>query len=247
LAHENPAFFGGFLSDWPVLITRTFYCCLSFILLMLYTLTVKVILPDRAPMFKLAFAIYLTGVMGNMIDRFFRGFVMDFFGIVFSPDLILYLNFADLILLTGAILFLYSLYKESDVIWNPVERRKIHFFSTIQKNIIFFLLFINSALFILISIFTFTFVDGFNVQNFSYKFFFLGQLFVFIIFQILTTTLGIICGSRIVGPIHALGIWLKGPRSAPLKLREADYFKLLETMSAEIMKIESSKKNNSDK
>lgn len=59
---------------------------------------------------KLALLTFISGVIGNMIDRIFLGYVRDFFYINnFSI-----FNFADVYLSVGIILLLYSEYLEKD-------------------------------------------------------------------------------------------------------------------------------------
>ena len=57
---------------------------------------------------QIMFALFLGGVAGNMIDRFFRGFVVDFIGIGFWPSF----NIADSAITISIIGLIYYYWKK---------------------------------------------------------------------------------------------------------------------------------------
>ena len=60
------------------------------------------------------FSLLLAGIMGNMLDRFIRGFVVDFFDfVVFSYDYPVF-NVADIFIVVGIILLLINMFIEGD-------------------------------------------------------------------------------------------------------------------------------------
>ncbi len=58
----------------------------------------------------LAFNFILAGAFGNLIDRIFRGYVIDFVDLGFWPVF----NLADVFVTCGALLLLYYMMKEKD-------------------------------------------------------------------------------------------------------------------------------------
>lgn len=56
----------------------------------------------RSPITQTAFALILAGGIGNLIDRLFRGYVIDFISIWIWPNF----NFADVYIVVGVLLIL---------------------------------------------------------------------------------------------------------------------------------------------
>lgn len=62
-------------------------------------------------LFMAATALIVGGGVGNLIDRIFRGFVVDYLAVSFFPPVC---NFADYCVVIGAVLFIISIFKTMD-------------------------------------------------------------------------------------------------------------------------------------
>ncbi len=81
---------------------------LIFILLTLLVIATIIYNYKKYPKSYLAFNLILAGAIGNLIDRIFRGFVIDFIDFNFWPVF----NLADSLIVIGALILIYNLIKE---------------------------------------------------------------------------------------------------------------------------------------
>jgi len=96
---ENPGAAMGFLKKWPVLL-KVFSLILMLALVFIWSTSEDLIMKD------ISFAFIIGGGFGNILDRFTKGFVVDFF----SPKIkkLPYFNIADLFVISGCILLVIS-------------------------------------------------------------------------------------------------------------------------------------------
>lgn len=81
---------------------------LLFIILTLLIIVFVLYYYRKEKKYDLAFNFILAGAFGNLIDRIFRGFVVDFIDLGFWPIF----NLADAFVTIGALLLIYYLWKE---------------------------------------------------------------------------------------------------------------------------------------
>lgn len=87
-----------------------FFAVLTLVLLgvFIYLLVSKKI---EGKLFTAATVLIIGGGIGNLIDRIFRGFVVDYISLSFFPPVC---NFADYCVVIGAILFIICLFRQTD-------------------------------------------------------------------------------------------------------------------------------------
>lgn len=86
----------GILSGHPVLLAVISIAILT--VLLIYTLKCE----RRHPVFMIASALIISGALGNLIDRVFRGYVVDFLEFAFVEFPVF--NVADCFVVVGAVL-----------------------------------------------------------------------------------------------------------------------------------------------
>ena len=82
---------------------------LFFIFMTLIVIIFILSLYDKDKKYQMSFNFILAGAIGNLFDRVFRGYVIDFIDLKFWPVF----NLADTFIIIGVVLFLYYLWKEN--------------------------------------------------------------------------------------------------------------------------------------
>lgn len=72
-------------------------------------------------LFTISTALIIGGGIGNLIDRIFRGFVVDYLSLSFFPPVC---NFADYCVTIGAVMFVLYLFMTMDIKDNKVKSKK---------------------------------------------------------------------------------------------------------------------------
>ena len=67
--------------------------------------------PPEMTMTKLSFALIISGAMGNILDRIFRGYVIDFLDFYIGRYHWPFFNLADSCITVGAILLIFNLFR----------------------------------------------------------------------------------------------------------------------------------------
>lgn len=98
------------------------FMILSIILCIVIAVYMKLKVPKRSAMEKF-FALILAGGIGNLIDRIFRGFVVDFISLKYVGIF----NFADMYIVIGVILIVFFELRE---IWKDGDASKKSNFNT---------------------------------------------------------------------------------------------------------------------
>jgi signal peptidase II len=93
-----------------MLSNNTILLILVTIVLLFYL--VKEILNSKANINLFAYTLIISGAIGNLIDRVFRGYVVDFISFtLFGREMAIF-NVADIYITFGVILFIFSIFKE---------------------------------------------------------------------------------------------------------------------------------------
>lgn len=114
LVHNTGAAFGLF-RNWVILLALVSVCVLSF----LWVSMVKAHATPRLSAYRLPLALVFGGALGNLVDRIFRGYVIDFIDWRIWPVF----NIADSAITVGAVLLAVSLIRD-DLRERNIKRRR---------------------------------------------------------------------------------------------------------------------------
>ncbi|MEZ4820697.1 MAG: signal peptidase II [Bdellovibrionota bacterium] len=74
--------------------------------------------------FKISLTVFISGIIGNVVDKTLLGFVRDFLNLGFPPFQKYAFNFADVYLFIGTVLTIFCIYRYGDELWNEKNNRK---------------------------------------------------------------------------------------------------------------------------
>ena len=250
LVHNHGAMLGLF-SDLPAVLRIVTLSTSGVFILCIYSL-IQYLIPGQLLSLRISLSILVGGIIGNVLDRIFYGYVIDFISLVNGDWHSAIWNVADMIQWLGYALMVYALVKHSEKLWPDQNERK-SFWVNRKFQIKHSILFTAIGLFLtLISIvFSYTYLKvsleeivGFNpalvekfTKPFLYTYSILTTLFAIILFSV-----GKLISHRIAGPLYAFERFLeqilegKGltKSGAALKLRTNDDFKHLEALADSI-------------
>ncbi|MBF0206542.1 MAG: signal peptidase II [Oligoflexia bacterium] len=229
--HFNKGIFGGFFTSFPSEVTPGLINIISitvFGFFFFFLILIEKFLDEKLISLRLYLYLFIGGITANVIDRLFRGYVIDFISVF--PNW--YFNFADCFIVFGAVFFLYYILKNYDTIWFPEDKRnKFLINKGYQYKFAIFLVFITVGQFIVSSLFAFSFL--LNINNIH-----LTTLILFIIPFSLTITIYIAIviiisfqiSNKSAGPVWSfcrfVSLLKDNPLpSKPLILRKGDDFK----------------------
>ncbi|MCC2678499.1 MAG: hypothetical protein K0R29_1075 [Pseudobdellovibrio sp.] len=250
LVHNHGAMLGLF-SDLPAVLRIVTLSTSGVFILCIYSL-IQYLIPGKLLSLRISLSILVGGIIGNVLDRIFYGYVIDFISVVWGEWHSAIWNVADMIQWVGYALMVFALIKHSEKLWPDQNERK-SFWINKKFQIKHSLLFTTIGLFLtLISIvFSYTYLKvtleelvGYNpalvekfTRPFLYTFFILATLFGIILFSV-----GKLISHRIAGPLYAFQRFLrqvldgKGltKTGRALKLRTNDDFKHLEELADDV-------------
>ena len=220
-------------------------------------------IPGRLLSLRISLSILVGGILGNVLDRIFYGYVIDFIAIKYGGWHSAIWNVADMIQWVGYALMVYALVKHSEKLWPDQNDRK-SFWVNKKFQIKHSVLFTAIGLFLtLVSlVFSYTYLKvtleeivGYNpalIKKFTKPFLY-TYIILAVLFSIVLFSVGKLISHRIAGPLYAFQRFLsevlegKGltKSGAALKLRTNDDFKHLEEL-AEIIR-QKLQKINSEK
>ena len=252
LVHNHGAMLGLF-SDLPAVLRIVTLSTSGVFILCIYSL-IQYIIPGTLLNLRISLSILVGGILGNVLDRIFYGYVIDFITLKFGDSQlpIPVWNVADTIQWIGYGLMVYSLIKHSEKLWPDQNDRK-SFWVNKKFQIKHSFLFTAIGMFLtLVSVvFSYTYLKvtlqeivGYNpalIEKFTKPFLFTFGILA-IIYAIILFSVGKLISHRIAGPLYAFQRFLdevldgKGlTRSgAALKLRTNDDFKHLEELAEQI-------------
>lgn len=244
---ENRGVLGGFLADLDPWIIRIFFTVL-FGFLCVGTMLVMHFLRQRAvPLLKWGLVVYVSGIFGNVLDRMKSGAVIDYILIPMGKSEGMAFNFADLMVFIGFILILIALFRESEELWFPTNKRQGYWIEPrFQLHFGLMTAFIGFAHFFVIAIYSYVFLKVFITSTESVSAlgaeriihdYLIGLFLIEGVAILLSFAVSIIISHRLVGPIVALEQFLNRQElkesSESLRLRSADYFReRLESIAA---------------
>jgi signal peptidase II len=250
LVHNHGAMLGLF-SDLPAVLRIVTLSTSGVFILCIYSL-IQYLIPGRVFSLRISLSILVGGIIGNVLDRIFYGYVIDFISVTYGDWHSAIWNVADMIQWLGYALMVYALIKHSEKLWPDQNERK-SFWVNKKFQIKHSLLFTTIGLFLtLVSIvFSYTYLKvtleelvGYNpalvekfTKPFLYTYLILTMLFAIVLFSV-----GKLISHRIAGPLYAFQRFLrqvldgKGLTKSgqALKLRTNDDFKHLEQLADEV-------------
>lgn len=261
LVHNHGAMLGLF-SDLPAVLRIVTLSTSGVFILCIYSL-IQYLIPGSLLSLRISLSILAGGILGNVLDRIFYGYVIDFISIHKGDWHSAIWNVADMIQWVGYGMMVYTLAKHSEKLWPDRNERKT-FWVNKKFQIKHSFLFTAIGLFLtLVSmVFSYTYLrvtleelSGHNTaivekftKPFLYTYLILSALFAIILFSF-----GKVISHRIAGPLYAFQRFLeqilegKGltKTGQALKLRTNDDFKHLEdladTVRDKMLKINSEK------
>lgn len=244
--HLNHGAMLGLFSDLPSILRIVSLSTGGAFLLCTYAI-IQYLLPIKSLRLRIGMSLLIGGILGNVLDRIFWGYVVDFiiFGnlSIMSPAF----NFADAIQWVGYFLIVYTILKDGDLIWPENNIRKMYWVNMkFQLKYCFVLMGVGLALTLIGLVFSYTYlrvtIAEFVGQNPAVisKFinpFVITYLIISFSFCAILFAIGKIMSHRIAGPLYAFERFLDDTlngKEAELKLRAGDEFKHLEEISEEI-------------
>ncbi|MEQ1721665.1 MAG: signal peptidase II, partial [Pseudobdellovibrio sp.] len=252
LVHNHGAMLGLF-SDLPAVLRIVTLSTSGIFILCIYSL-IQYIIPTKMLGLRLSLSILVGGILGNVLDRIFYGYVIDFISVHIGGWHSPIWNVADIIQWIGYIFMVYALVKHSDKLWPDQNERKTFWVNKkFQiKHSIFFT--VTGFFLTLVSlVFSYTYLKvtiqelvGNNpvlIEKFT-KPFLITFIVLSLIFSIILFTVGKLISHRIAGPLYAFERFLKDildgkgltKTGAALTLRTNDDFKHLEELAEQIRK-----------
>lgn len=250
LVHNHGAMLGLF-SDLPAVLRIVTLSTSGVFILCLYSL-IQYIIPRKLLVLRVSLSILAGGILGNVLDRIFYGYVIDFIAIEYGSWHSPIWNIADVIQWVGYFLMVYSLSRYSNQLWPDKNDRK-NFWVNKKFQLKHSALFTITGLFLCLicMVFSYTYLkvtisevagaDPKLIAKFTtpflYTFATLSIMFTIILFSI-----GKLISHRIAGPLYAFERFLsdilegKGltKQGAALTLRTNDDFKHLEELAEQV-------------
>ena len=247
--HHNPGAILGLFSDLPPVL-RIVSLSTGGAFLVFMFLILQLLLPIRSPMLRAGMAILLGGILGNVADRIYWGYVVDFLlfnvGDFYSPVF----NLADALQWVGYGMIVVSLFREGNKIWPEDNLRKSYLIDArYQLRYCFKLVAFGVAFALISGIFSYTFLKialeetALQTQTLEtaqiLKPFVITYAILSLVFVIMLFFTGLVLSHRAAGPIYAfqrfLEELLKGKKTS-LKLRTGDEFPHLEEVAVRVAK-----------
>jgi signal peptidase II len=210
-------------------------------------LVLQYLLPIQSLTLRVGLSILMGGIMGNVLDRIFWGYIVDFISININGWHSPVFNIADALQWVGYVLVFSVLIKEGDRIWPKDDVRKGYWINKpFQLKYAAIMIFVSLSFTLITMVFSYTYLwvaltdmvgDNPAVVDRFVKPFLATLGIIAIAFSIMLFAVGKILSHRIAGPVYAFERFMKeifAGKNAKLKLREHDDFKHLEELAEQI-------------
>ena len=229
---QNSGFAFGSLSESSELLRVVLYSILGIYTITLLIVTIYLLRNKRVGLLKLGLILFASGVLGNTIDKVFRGYVIDFIHIKtsFLNDYVF--NFADIWLVSGALFIVLSLIIHFNRIFFDNEQRgRFLIDKRFQLNSVKLLLVGLITYAVSVEAFSYSLNQASGLSDKEFKIIFYGgSLFILTAHGLIFTFLTILFTHRSSGPLIAFRNHLKAIKNGsnePLRMREADFNEIL--------------------
>lgn len=197
---------------------------------------------DRSRKLNLFLAIWMAGIVGNIIDRIVYGTVTDY--IHLNAGLDLYFNLATLMTIGGAIAFIAFIYRnKAEYIFS--NKRKLRLlYAELQYDYVGKILFVCLFLCLTLAIFSYTFIKfylaeyGMSVASSVLNLYLVQVAVISVLYLVIIVLIGFHFSNRFVGPLHGFEKFIEklenGDMNASFHVRENDHHKNLEELAVKI-------------
>lgn len=237
--HRNFGVFLGLFSDAPISFRVVTLATFSGFIFCIYILLLY-LLPSRTNFLKYTLSLIMGGIFGNIFDRLYRGFTIDFIPTPI-PEMNAFFNVADIFLWCGCFYFIFAIFYYEKIIWHPDNSRNNYLINPKEQLRLAFKFFLISVLTsLLLGLFSFTFIKSFLgpkqviLTDFIITYTVLSSLFSILVFLI-----GIIISHKSAGPLFAFELYVEkliNGSTEKLTLRDGDNYKHLEEVANKLRK-----------
>ncbi len=207
---------------------------------------IQYLLPVRSMVLRCGMAVLLGGILGNVADRIFWGYVVDFIVIGSTKMSSPAFNLADALQWVGYGMIVFALVKESSALWPEKDTRKVYWINPqFQLKYCFILVGVGLGLSLIGLVFSYTYLRvtiidliGHNdiVTNKFLVPFTITYGVIAVAFCAILFAVGRILSHRTAGPLYAFERFIEelvkvNGHKRKLKLRAGDEFKHLEQLA----------------
>lgn len=238
---KNSGIIGGSFSHLSPNIRIVFLSTFGIYLFALYLMTLFFLRHKNLFLLKSALSLFIYGIIGNVIDKTFLGFVVDFINLNLPLVNNLAFNISDIFIITGFLVLIYSLYFHYDELW-PVDNRRKSYLIEYKYQLRYVSVFIMGLILFscTVGFYSYSYLNSFiasgEFANIIDSYFW-GMLIILILFSLIATLFIIIYTHRSVGPIKALIKYADDVQIDPnldFKLREGDFHTELKNVANQL-------------
>ena len=244
--HYNSGAILGFFSNLPPILRIVSLSTSGGFLIFIF-IVMHIFLPVRAPFLRLGMSILLGAILGNIADRIYWGYVVDFiFLSAFSYNTPIF-NVSDALQWVGYIIIVYGFVTEGKHLWPESNLRQSYWVDKkYQIRYCLRLVLFGGAFTVIAGIYSYTFLKvalqqiesnpvitqgGLIESQKILVTFLIIYVIISIIFMVILFFSGIAISHRVAGPVYALQKFLEDLMSGhvrSLKFRVSDEFTHLE-------------------
>lgn len=224
----NPGMMLGYLSELPHELKAVTFTTIGSLILATYVMCLWLV-PIRSRSTLFGLSLLVSGIMGNVIDRFSHPGVIDFIAIRLEEFQGPYANFADFIQWPGYLLIALGIYRDSLYYWPSVDLRSRFLINPkLQIRVASLITLFSFFSGVISLVFAYTFFKAINFGIDLDGLFFKLAFAMLAIISTLVFVSSLVLSHRIAGPVYSilrhLREALKG-KDATFSLREKDEFK----------------------
>lgn len=241
---KNLGLIGGSFTSLPPKILQISISTIGFLVVCLF-FSVQYFLSKRILLFRIGLSLAFSGVFGNLLDKIFRGYVVDFIGLGSNY----YFNLADVFQWPGIFIILYFILFKNNDFWPDKDQRGRIWIHRYQKHFLNVSLVTHLGLGLLLWTGGFTYLrvileQAKTTEEFAKDILINFSLVCGLIYFSFALFLIWFSGKeshRIIGPIFAFKRFIHSYTTKPhetqkLRLRSKDHLKELEEISETLLK-----------
>ncbi|MCM2353419.1 MAG: signal peptidase II [Pseudobdellovibrio sp.] len=239
----------GMFSKLPAFLRIVTLSTSGFFILSLYAF-LQFMVPVKVMRLRLGLSLLVGGILGNVLDRTYYGYVLDFISMKISNYHTPIWNVADMIQWVGYALLIYSLFKDGKLLW-PDQDYRNKFWINKRFQLKYAFIFIGTGVLVSLvcMVFSYTYFKialkelGVYESHEEYTKAFLYSFGILVLaFSIVLFSVAKFISHRIAGPVYAFERFLSAAldgkgldeEKKALQLRAGDDFKHLEKLAEKI-------------